>query len=181
MDTLFIGAIATGPNADGTRFRVWHNEVGSATAEPFTELNRGNCISCAQAVAVYQQRPGVYRFSVLDYNDTLSTTSSRLSYAGAKLELYKGNARVATYYPPHKAGNLWTVFELEGDAIRLIDTMSAPAARCRRASAEAPHRCCAATAAARRRRVRRAGLDDDRGATNARGRQPMMAAGPSCT
>ena len=124
-DTLGLGLMATGPNADGSRFRLAQDlGTGSSTGEPFVELNYGLCVGCIQGVSMYQQRPGVYRFSVINYNDTLTTNSSRLSYAGAKVELYKGNTRVATFHPPFAAGNLWAVFEIEGDAVRSLDTIT---------------------------------------------------------
>jgi hypothetical protein len=57
-----------------------------------------------------------YVYAVHDYTDKDYPGRSSMSESGAKVFVYVGASLVRTYaVPPHKAGNLWTVFRLSGD------------------------------------------------------------------
>ena len=81
-----------------------------------------------ETTTIVQQFSGVYRFSVRDFtNGGEGTTSTALSNSGAQVNVYQGNSLVATFnvnVPPNRAGDLWTVFELNGNTITPINTMT---------------------------------------------------------
>jgi hypothetical protein len=58
---------------------------------------------------------GVYRYSVHDFTNKLSGTSTHLSNSGAKVQVYSATGLVATFaVPTNRVGTLWTVFEMTG-------------------------------------------------------------------
>jgi hypothetical protein len=68
-----------------------------------------------ETISIYQTRAGVYRYSVHDYTNSRSLDSTALSYSGAQVVVYQGTAEVARFaVPSGRAGNLWTVFEMDG-------------------------------------------------------------------
>ena len=67
----------------------------------------------------------MYRFSVHDYSNRLSSTSTALSNSGATVDVYRGSSLAASYnIPTEQGGTLWTVFELDGDTITPINLLS---------------------------------------------------------
>lgn len=78
-----------------------------------------------ETTTIVQQISGVYRFSVHDFSNAGSTSSTALSNSGAQVQVFRGSGVVATFnITPGQVGTLWTVFELNGDAITFINTMS---------------------------------------------------------
>ena len=67
---------------------------------------------------------GVYRYSVNDFTNLSSGTSTALSTSGAKVQVFRGNQLVSTLFPPGGAGTLWTVFERDGDDLTPINQLS---------------------------------------------------------
>lgn len=67
---------------------------------------------------------GIYKYAVHDYSNRSNASSTELSMSGAKVKLYCGNTLLATYNVPiNVAGNVWNVFEIEGDTVRTINTI----------------------------------------------------------
>jgi len=78
-----------------------------------------------ETTTIYQQIPGIYRFSVHDYTNKSSSYSTILSNSGAQVRVYSGDNLVATFnVPANQEGTLWTVFEMDGDTITPVITMS---------------------------------------------------------
>jgi hypothetical protein len=125
----------TGPLPDGTRFHMywWHAELcesgcsgyGSPWPE-YVKLDKDDTSSYGPETAtVYQQISGTYRYSVHDFTNRWSSYSTALSNSGAQVRVYRGSNLVETFnVPSNQEGTLWTVFELSGDAITPINTMS---------------------------------------------------------
>jgi hypothetical protein len=67
---------------------------------------------------------GTYRYSVHDYTNRQSTSSSALAGSGAQVRVYKGSSLLATYNVPNRGGNLWTVLEISGSTMTPINSMS---------------------------------------------------------
>ncbi len=67
---------------------------------------------------------GVYRYSIHDYSNKSSSSSSALSNSDAKVIVIKGNAVVQSFNVPNKGGTLWTVFEIRDKSLYSIDDMS---------------------------------------------------------
>lgn len=117
----------TGPiSGSSSRFHVYFRDKGSSTFSPYTELDVDDMMSYGpETITIYQQFDGVYRYSVHDYTNIDSSSSIALSNSGAQVKVYRGSNLVATFnVPVNQEGTLWTVFELSGDTITPINTMS---------------------------------------------------------
>jgi hypothetical protein len=117
----------TGPPVTGTtRFHVYYASRGSLTGSPHANLDRDDTDSIGpETITIAQVRPGVYRYSVHDYTNRSSTTSTALSQSSAHVAVFSRGEQVAAFdVPRNTAGTVWTVFELEEGQIRPIDRMS---------------------------------------------------------
>jgi len=117
----------TGPMPESnSRFHVYFDARGSSTLSPYANLDVDDISSYGpETITVYQQFEGIYRYSVRDFSHGLSSSSTALSNSGARAKVYKGNNLVATFdVPSNQEGTLWTVFELSGNTITPINTMS---------------------------------------------------------
>jgi hypothetical protein len=105
----------TGPNADGSRFHVYYAARGSLTAAPFAHLDVDDVTSYGpETITITQMNTGIYRYSIHDFSNRSSTTSSALGASGAKVQVYTSAGLAQTYFVPAQPGTLWTVFELSG-------------------------------------------------------------------
>jgi hypothetical protein len=110
-----LDAHLTGPNADPSRFHVFWDDIGSFDSAPFAGLDVDDVSSFGpETITITRMNSGVYRYSVHDYTDRESASSSALGGSGAKVELYFGGQLQQTFFVPNQAGTLWTVFELSG-------------------------------------------------------------------
>lgn len=116
-----LDAHLTGPMAgSANRFHVYYPSAsrGSLTASPFASLD----VDVRQAlgpetISIKTLAPGVYRYSVHDFTNRNSATSTELGNSRAKVELFRpGAIAPEVYFVPNQRGNLWTVFELVGSA-----------------------------------------------------------------
>jgi uncharacterized protein YfaP (DUF2135 family) len=79
-----------------------------------------------ETTTIYRQHDGVYRYSVFDYSNQGDYYSSEMSHSGARVSVYRGNACIAVFdIPAGKSGNLWEVFQIEGDKITPINNVTA--------------------------------------------------------
>jgi pimeloyl-ACP methyl ester carboxylesterase len=125
----------TGPTADGSgnRFHVYY-PLGSRryayNGVTYVDLDRDDTMSYGpETITIYQLTggEGVYRYSVHNYSNRSSTSSTALANSGAQVRVYQGAALVRTYYVPNEEGTLWTVFELDftrSDPIVPVNRMS---------------------------------------------------------
>lgn len=109
-----------------SRFHVYYGSRGSNTATPFANLDVDDTYSYGpETTTIYQQTAGTYRFSVHDFSNRSSTSSFALSASKANVRIYNSTGLVATYNVPiNQAGTLWTVFEMNGNTIIPISTLS---------------------------------------------------------
>lgn len=119
----------TGPLPDGTRFHMYFPYAEKNDGSPWPEyvkLDLDDVTSYGpETTTIYQQISGIYRFSVHDYTNRNSSNSYALSNSGAQVRVYRGSNLVATFnVPPNQEGTLWTVFEMDGNTITPINTMS---------------------------------------------------------
>ena len=119
----------TGPLPDGSRFHLYFPYAESNNGSPWPDyvmLDHDDITSYGpETVTVLRQIPGVYRYSVLDYTNQFSSLSHALSGSGAQVRVYRGSELVAFFnVPPAQGGTLWAVFELEGEEIRAVNSMS---------------------------------------------------------
>ena len=116
----------TGPEADTAgRFHIYYsNKTYYYNGEIYADLDLDDVSSYGpETTTIYQQSDGVYRFSVHDYTNRNSSTSSALSQSSARVDIYKGNVMMKNYDVPAQPGTLWTVFELNGSNLTDIGTM----------------------------------------------------------
>ena len=117
----------TGPTPDDSRFHIYYwQKTYAYSGITYADLDLDDVTSYGpETTTIYQQIPGVYRFSVHDYTNRGSSYSTALSNSGAQVRLYSGDNLVATFnVPANQEGTLWTVFEIDGDTIMPINTMS---------------------------------------------------------
>lgn len=131
----------TGPIPDsGSRFHVFwaddcfpqdsctidNNENTIPGPNTFSVLDHDDTESFGpETTTIVQQFGGIYRFSVHDFSNRLSTNSIALSNSGAQVKVFRGSSVIATFdVPANQEGTLWTVFELNGDTITPVNTMS---------------------------------------------------------
>ncbi|MFH1226401.1 MAG: carboxypeptidase regulatory-like domain-containing protein [Planctomycetota bacterium] len=108
-----------------TRPHVYYDARGSLTTEPYVNLDVDDTTSYGpETITIYVQRSGVYRYSIHDFSNKGSTTSSAMGASGAQIKVYRGSGLIATYNVPNQAGTLWTVFELSDSTITPINTMT---------------------------------------------------------
>ena len=91
----------------------------SGQVETFAELDLDDLSSYGpETVTIYDQIDGTYRFSVHDYTNRSSESSTALSNSGAQVRIYKGSGLLETFnVPTNMGGTLWTVFEMNGTNI----------------------------------------------------------------
>jgi PKD repeat protein len=77
-----------------------------------------------ETITLFRTVNGVVRYSVHDFSNRGSSSSTALASSGAKVEIYRGSALVARFNVPNQAGTLWTVFELENGQIRSVNSLS---------------------------------------------------------
>jgi hypothetical protein len=116
----------TGPAIGGGRFHVYFGDrTYDSGAVTYVGLDVDDITSYGpETISIYEQVSGTYRYSVHDYSNRGSTSSSVLANSGAQVRVFRGANLVATFNVPAGAGTLWTVFELTGTGIVPINTMS---------------------------------------------------------
>jgi hypothetical protein len=118
----------TGPLPDGSRFHMYfiYSGVGYSPWPETVTLDRDDIDSYGpETTTLFQQIDGIYRFSVHDYTNKNSTSSTALSNSGAQVKVYKSTGLIATFnIPPNIGGTLWTVFEMSNNVISPINQMS---------------------------------------------------------
>lgn len=122
LDSHSTGPVTTSAT---DRFHVYYASRGSHTSSPYSELDVDDTSSYGpETTTIYQQSTGTYKFYVHDYSNRYSTTSDALSKSLAQVKLYRGSALVATFHVPNIIGTLWAVFELSGDTVTPVNTMT---------------------------------------------------------
>jgi len=117
----------TGPTPDDSRFHIFYwQKTYAYSGLTYADLDRDDVTSYGpETTTIYHQLPGVYRFSVHDYTNRSSSYSTALSNSGAQVRVYRGDNLIATFnVPAIQEGTLWTIFEIEGDTIIPINSMS---------------------------------------------------------
>ncbi|MDJ0840668.1 MAG: carboxypeptidase regulatory-like domain-containing protein [Acidobacteriota bacterium] len=116
----------TGPSAFGDRFHVYFGNKFYSDNLTRANLDRDDLVSFGpETITIERQTDGVYRYYVHDYSNGGSGTSTGLSNSGARVEVYRGGTRVGNFIvPPNRVGTLWHVFNLSGDVITPVNTMT---------------------------------------------------------
>jgi uncharacterized protein YfaP (DUF2135 family) len=103
----------TGPVSGGSsRFHVYY----SSKSTTGVKLDVDDTESYGpETVTISEFAPGIYRYSVHDYTNRGSSSSTGLSSSGAQVKVFQGSSLVTTFnVPTGQTGSLWTVFEMDG-------------------------------------------------------------------
>jgi hypothetical protein len=120
-----LDAHLTGPTESLTRFHVYYAAPGSLTSSPYASLDVDDTDSFGpETITIARQLSGAYRYSVHDFSNRASTSSTALALSGARVDLYVGSTRLKQFFVPNQPGTLWTVLELNGSTITAINTMT---------------------------------------------------------
>jgi hypothetical protein len=122
LDSHLTGLAGSGSG----RFHVFYQSRGSVTGEPLANLDRDDTDSIGpETITIAQVRSGVYRYSIHDYSNRNSSSSSALSQSAAHVAVFFGDRQAAEFdVPRNTPGTVWSVFEIEGGQIRPINTLS---------------------------------------------------------
>ena len=103
----------TGPTTSTSRFHVYYS--AKTTSGVILDVDDQSSYG-PETITVSQFLPGVYRYSIHDYTNRSSTTSTVMSNdSAAQVKVFQGSTQIATFnVPSGQAGNLWTVFEMDG-------------------------------------------------------------------
>jgi hypothetical protein len=124
-----LDAHLTGPLQDGTRFHMYYllaeDMYGTEWPDYVTlDVDDDNGFG-PETIILSQQIDGLYRFSVHDSQSSGNPTSTALSNSGAQVQVYKGSYLLETFtIPTNQIGNLWTVFEMDGNTITPVNTLT---------------------------------------------------------
>jgi uncharacterized protein YfaP (DUF2135 family) len=124
-----LDAHMTGPLEAGGRFHVYYptSSQGSHTGPPWVQLDRDvRNGEGPETISVVQFVPGVYRFSVHDWSNRGSTTSTALSASGAMVRVIRDNQEVERVnIVTGQGGTLWRVLEIDGASgnITVLNTL----------------------------------------------------------
>lgn len=121
-----LDAHLTGPAVGGGRFHVYFaNQTYAPGGTVYADLDLDDLVSYGpETVTIYERSDGVYRYSVHDYSNRASTSSTALAQSGAQAQVYQGGSLTRTFNVPSGGGTLWTVFELDGATIVPVNEMS---------------------------------------------------------
>ena len=115
----------TGPKTSGGRFHIYY--VGTSVNDgTIAQLDADDTSSYGpETVTISTQIARVYRYSGYDCTNRASLSSTALSNSGAQVKVYQASGLVATYnIPSNVGGTLWAVFELSGNTLTPLNTLS---------------------------------------------------------
>ena len=128
VDPPDLDSHMTGPRVDHPteRFHVWYfARTYAHEGRTHVQLDRDVTSSYGpETITIYEQTPGSYRYSVHDFTNQASTTSTALARSGAQVSVYHGTRLIRTFYVPPYPGTLWTVLELQGSTLTPVNAMS---------------------------------------------------------
>ena len=124
-----LDAHITGPAHGGGRFHTYYYDLNPVNSSASLDLDDVTSYG-PETITISDHIDGVYRYTIHDYTNKWSTSSNELAFSGAKVKVYKGNqdgaenSLIAEFNVPNQPGTLWTVFEMEGEDFRAINSMS---------------------------------------------------------
>ncbi len=103
----------TGPTTGTSRFHVYYST--KTTTGVSLDVDDQSAYG-PETITISQFVPGTYRYSVHDFSNRGSTTSTVMSnQSTAVVKVFQGSTQIGTFnVPTGQTGSLWTVFELDG-------------------------------------------------------------------
>jgi 5-hydroxyisourate hydrolase-like protein (transthyretin family) len=115
----------TGPISGTNRFHVYFSNENYSNGDFNANLDVDDTNSYGpETITLKNISNGLYRYSVHDYSNKNSSSSTALSNSGAKVMVYNGGQIIREFNVPPEAGTLWTVFEINNNMLIDKNTMS---------------------------------------------------------
>lgn len=118
----------TGPNTTGSRFHIWYQNKSYSDTTTSADLDTDDTTSFGPETITLTNpvAGGIYRYTVHNFTNRTDSTSTSLSNVSlAKVSVYRGSSLLREFaVPAGQTGTIWTVFELENNAIRPINRFS---------------------------------------------------------
>jgi len=122
LDSHLTGPVA---NNSDSRFHVFFNNKGSATSSPFSRLDVDDTASFGpETITISSQFQGTYRYYIHNFSNRDDANSTTLGDSGAKVTVYQGDQQPRGFNVPSGTGTTWEVFELNGNNLRSLNTLS---------------------------------------------------------
>lgn len=118
----------TGPDDTGSRFHVYFSKKGPFTfgnTSAFLDVDDTSSYG-PETVTLTAPGLGLYRYSIHDYSNRGSSSSTALAESSARVRVLSGASDTPLLdvnVPVGQIGNLWTVFEIENNQLRLVNTI----------------------------------------------------------
>ena len=108
-----LDAHLSGPNPDGGDFHIWYRNKILIGGRNF--LDRDDTSSFGpETITIYKPAAGEYYYSVYDYTNKNKKNSSKLSYSGARVDIYGENRLLQSFEISNsEKGNCWHVFKID--------------------------------------------------------------------
>lgn len=111
-----LEAHLTEPNASGCRYHCYYFNKSTPTAS--LDLDDRNGYG-PETITIAEKAPGTYRYYVQDFTNR-NANSRWLTYSGAKVTVYSGSNEPVVFNVPNAYGNVWHVFDLDGETGEII-------------------------------------------------------------
>lgn len=117
-----LDAHITGPLSENQRFHIYFGERNNEFGELNYDSKRGVNL---ETITAFNRVPGIYRYYVHDHSNRNSENSYALSYSEVEVSVYRGSSLINIFHVPSgQVGNLWAVFEMEGEIVYPVNQMS---------------------------------------------------------
>ena len=112
VDPRDLDSHLRGPRPGGGTFHVYYS---TDFVEDCGELDVDDTSSYGpETITMLRLVAGIYRYSVHDYTNKNSSTSTGLANSNATVKLFFYDGQELTFNVPHQPGTVWNVFEIDG-------------------------------------------------------------------
>ncbi|MGN1020457.1 MAG: hypothetical protein ACI4O7_08775, partial [Aristaeellaceae bacterium] len=112
-----------GVTESGSSYHVFYQQLRADNGNALLEWD--DITSYGPETTHFLAYPGkTYTFSIHDFTNLRSTSTSAMANSGAKVVVYRGDALLAIYDVPAGDGTVWRVFTVQDNEIIPINTMS---------------------------------------------------------
>ena len=118
----------TGPISGSSRFHTyWYSKSYYSNGVYRAQLDVDDCSSYGPetiTLDLSKGKSGTYHFYVHDYTNRNLSSTNALAKSGARIDVYNGSKRLASYTVPNIYGTVWQVFDLVNGQIKTVNKMS---------------------------------------------------------
>ena len=107
----------TGPLESGDRFHCFFSDSSPTGSNAILDVDDVSSFG-PETITVTQTINGIYRYSVHNFSNQFSTSSTALASSSAVVRLLIGESSMV-FNVPNVEGTLWTVFEMDGSTLEV--------------------------------------------------------------